>query len=186
MKRFLAVLMLVVMMCGCVGLAEEQKFDYTVLEKLDGYSYDKFEKTWSYYGAYAKKYSDARLVIGIQVDGDKDSVLAVQFYAKAVDNKNDTLITCKLMPIDGEQVTLVLTSNADALQAIANAKEISFKVKMKLGSITLEPTMEDLADFIAVIKTICEYNILSYSTNFGYYTETIHILYKNFPITVEK
>lgn len=44
MKRFLAVLMLVVMMCGCVGLAEEQKFDYTVLEKLDGYSYDKFEK----------------------------------------------------------------------------------------------------------------------------------------------
>lgn len=83
MKRFLAVLMLVVMMCGCVGLAEEQKFDYTVLEKLDGYSYDKFEKTWSYYGAYAKKYSDARLVIGIQVDGDKDSVLAVQFYAKS-------------------------------------------------------------------------------------------------------
>lgn len=67
MKRFLAVLMLVVMLCGCVGLAEEQKFDYTVLEKLEGYSYDKFEKTWSYYGAYAKKYSDARLVIGIQV-----------------------------------------------------------------------------------------------------------------------
>ena len=114
MKRFLAVLMLVVMMCGCVGLAEEQKFDYTVLEKLDGYSYDKFEKTWSYYGAYAKKYSDARLVIGIQVDGDKDSVLAVQFYAKAVDNKNetysmveevsiladDTLITCILMTLD--------------------------------------------------------------------------------------
>lgn len=200
MKRFLAVLMLVVMMCGCVGLAEEQKFDYTVLEKLDGYSYDKFEKTWSYYGAYAKKYSDARLVIGIQVDGDKDSVLAVQFYAKAVDNKNetysmveevsiladDTLITCKLMPIDGEQVTLVLTSNADALQAIANAKEISFKVKIKLGSITLEPTMEDLADFITVIKTICEYNILSYSTNFGYDTATIQILEKNFPITVEK
>lgn len=54
MKRFLAVLMLVVMMCGCVGLAEEQKFDYTVLEKLDGYSYDKFEKAWSYYGAYVK------------------------------------------------------------------------------------------------------------------------------------
>lgn len=44
MKRFLAVLMLVVMLCGCVGLAEEQKFDYTVLEKLEGYSYDKFEK----------------------------------------------------------------------------------------------------------------------------------------------
>ena len=99
---------------------------------------------------------------------------------------DDTLITCKLMPIDGEQVTLVLTSNADALQAIANAKEISFKVKMKLGSITLEPTMEDLADFITVIKTICEYNILSYSTNFGYDTATIQILEEKFPITVEK
>lgn len=200
MKRFLAVLMLVVMMCGCVGLAEEQKFDYTVLEKLDGYSYDKFEKAWSYYGAYAKKYSDARLVIGVQVDGDKDSVQAVVFYAKVVDTKNetystveevsiladDTLITCKLMPTDGQQTTLVLKSNADALQAIVNAKEISFKVKMKIGSVTLEPTMEDLADFIAVIKTICEYNILSYSTNLGYDTATIQILEKNFPITVEK
>lgn len=57
---------------------------------------------------------------------------------------------------------------------------------MKIGSITLEPTMEDLADFIAVIKTICKYNILSYSTNFGSDTATIQILEKNFPITVEK
>lgn len=200
MKRFLSLLMLVVMMCGCVGLAEEQKFDYTVLEKLDGYSYDKFEKTWSYYGAYVKEYSDASLVIGIQVEGDKDSVQAVIFYAKAVDNKNetysmvkevsvladDTLITCKLMQTDGEQATLVLAPNADALQAIANAKEISFKVKMKAGNITLEPTMEELADLIAVIKTICEYNILSYSTNFGYDRATIQNLEENYPITTEK
>lgn len=200
MKRFLSLLMLVVMMCGCVGLAEEQKFDYTVLEKLDGYSYDKFEKTWSYYGAYVKEYSDASLVIGIQVEGDKDSVQAVIFYAKAVDNKNetysmvkevsvladDTLITCKLMQTDGEQATLVLAPNVDALQAIANAKEISFKVKMKAGNITLEPTMEELADLIAVIKTICEYNILSYSTNFGYDRATIQNLEENYPITTEK
>lgn len=108
MKRFLAMLMTLVLLCGCFAMAEEKTFDYKVLEGLDGYSYDKFEKTWSYYGAYAKKYSDARLVIGIQVYGDMDSVLAVQFYAKAVDNKNetysmveevsiladDTLITC--------------------------------------------------------------------------------------------
>lgn len=44
MKRFLAVLMLVVMMCGCVGLAEEQKFDYTVLEKLEGYAMTSLKK----------------------------------------------------------------------------------------------------------------------------------------------
>lgn len=200
MKRFLSMLMTLVLLCGCFAMAEVKTFDYKVLEGLDGYSYDKFEKAWSYYGAYAKKYSDARLVIGVQVDGDKDSVQAVVFYAKAVDTKNETystveevsiladdiLITCKLMPTDGQQTTLVLKSNADALQAIVNAKEISFKVKMKIGSVTLEPTMEDLADFIAVIKTICEYNILSYSTNLGYDTPTIQILEKNFPITVEK
>ena len=154
----------------------------------------------SYYGAYVKEYSDASLVIGIQVEGDKDSVQAVIFYAKAVDNKNetysmvkevsvladDTLITCKLMQTDGEQATLVLAPNVDALQAIANAKEISFKVKMKAGNITLEPTMEELADLIAVIKTICEYNILSYSTNFGYDRATIQNLEENYPITTEK
>lgn len=55
MKRFLAVLMLVVTMCGCIGLAEEQKFDYTVLEKLDGYSYDKFEKNVELSGFVCKR-----------------------------------------------------------------------------------------------------------------------------------
>ena len=37
MKRFLAVLMLVVMMCGCVGLAEGKTFDPSVLEGKGGH-----------------------------------------------------------------------------------------------------------------------------------------------------
>ena len=44
MKRFLAVLMLVVMMCGCLGLAEEQKIDYTLLGKPGGDIHGKFCK----------------------------------------------------------------------------------------------------------------------------------------------
>ena len=70
MKRFLTVLMLVVMMCGCVGLAEEQKFDYTVLEKLDGYNYDKFEKMWSLAGEYRIKAADGYISVTLIALGD--------------------------------------------------------------------------------------------------------------------
>lgn len=200
MKRFLAVLMLVVMMCGCVGLAEEQKFDYTVLEKLDGYSYDKFEKAWSYYGAYVKTYSDARIVFGIRVDGDKESVQTVQLYAKAVDNKNetysmvqkveiladDTLITCNLMQGEGYQQTLVFASNVDALQAIANAKEIAFKITMKAGTLTLEPSADEVAEFVEAVKNIYEKDIMSYVTNAGFTDAEIQYVATNYPITVEE
>lgn len=44
MKRFLSMLMTLVLLCGCFAMAEVKTFDYKVLEGLDGYSYDKFEK----------------------------------------------------------------------------------------------------------------------------------------------
>lgn len=73
MKRFLAVLMLVVMMCGCVGLAEEGKtFDPSALEGKDGYSYDKFEKTWEYIKANgAKNENNFGFIMLLALSGEK-------------------------------------------------------------------------------------------------------------------
>lgn len=214
MKRFLAVLMLVVMMCGCVGLAEEQKFDYTVLEKLDGYTYDKSDKTWLYNGHYLKEFSDATIGVGLQADGDENTVQGVVLYAKALDNKNETYgiiqevtilageveIICKLMDMDGEQLTIMTATNEEALSAIVNAKEISIKVKMsisttaidatgirvetKIVSIDLEPTEKDLEEFITAAKTIYQNNLLSYACGFS--EKTIQFAQENYPITVNK
>lgn len=53
MKRFFAMALMAVMICSCcAALAEEKKFDYSVLEGLEGYTYDKFERTWMYIGGY--------------------------------------------------------------------------------------------------------------------------------------
>ena len=200
MKRFLSMLMTLVLLCGCFAMAEVKTFDYKVLEGLDGYSYDKFEKMWSLAGEYRIKAADGYISVALIALGDKESVQGVMLTAGVYKSDgsiygtidkieilaDDTLISIKMMPLEGQQARLLTDTSAEALRLISEAKEISFKVKMKLGSITLEPTMEDLADFITVIKTICEYNILSYSTNFGYDTATIQILEEKFPITVEK
>lgn len=63
MKRFLSMLMTLVLLCGCFAMAEVKTFDYKVLEGLDGYSYDKFEKMWSLAGEYRIKAADGYISV---------------------------------------------------------------------------------------------------------------------------
>lgn len=163
MKRFLAVLMLVVMMCGCVGLAEEQKFDYTVLEKLDGYNYDKFEKMWSLAGEYRIKAADGYISVTLIALGDKESVQGVMLTAGVYKSDgsiygtidkieilaDDTLISIKMMPLEGQQARLLTDTSTETLRLISEAKEISFKIALKnAGSGTFDPTADEIADFV--------------------------------------
>ena len=180
MKRFLAVLMLVVMMCGCVGLAEEQKFDYTVLEKLDGYNYDKFEKMWSLAGEYRIKAADGYISVTLIALGDKESVQGVMLTAGVYKSDgsiygtidkieilaDDTLISIKMMPLEGQQARLLTDTSAEALRLISEAKEIS--------------------DFVQAAKAIIENNMLSLSTNAGIDSEAIEKFEETYPITIEK
>ncbi len=160
MKRFLAVLMLVVMMCGCVGLAEEQKFDYTVLEKLDGYTYDKSDKTWLYNGHYLKEFSDATIGVGLQADGDENTVQGVVLYAKEI------------------SIKVKMSISTTAIDATG------IRVETKIVSIDLEPTEKDLEEFITAAKTIYQNNLLSYACGFS--EKTIQFAQENYPITVNK
>lgn len=75
MKRFLAMLMLVVMMCGCAGLAEGKTFDPSLLEGKEGYSYDKFKRTWYYYeGTAAIDGNDNVFMTQIGLMGEKKRI----------------------------------------------------------------------------------------------------------------
>lgn len=174
MKRFLAVLMLVVMMCGCVGLAEEQKFDYTVLEKLDGYNYDKFEKMWSLAGEYRIKAADGYISVTLIALGDKESVQGVMLTAGVYKSDgsiygtidkieilaDDTLISIKMMPLEGQQARLLTDTSTETLRLISEAKEISFKIALKnAGSGTFDPTADEIADFVQAAKAIIENNM---------------------------
>ena len=194
MKRFLAVLMLVVMMCGCVGLAEEQKFDYTVLEKLDGYNYDKFEKMWSLAGEYRIKAADGYISVTLIALGDKESVQGVMLTAGVYKSDgsiygtidkieilaDDTLISIKMM-------RLLTDTSTETLRLISEAKEISFKIALKnAGSGTFDPTADEIADFVQAAKAIIENNMLSLSTNAGIDSEAIEKFEETYPITIEK
>lgn len=201
MKRFLAVLMLVVMMCGCLGLAEEQKFDYTVLEKLDGYSYDKFEKTWDYIGQITKKSAGNFISVGLMASGDKETVTMILLVAKTGKNvgsssdiieklmilADDTLITVSMMPSDDTQGKLLTTLNAEALQIIAEAKEIAFKAYLTDGSTRVfEPTAEEAADFIQAAQIINDYDLLEFSTNLNSSAEKVQSMEEAYPLTIER
>ena len=201
MKRFLAVLMLVVMMCGCVGLAEEQKFDYTVLEKLDGYNYDKFEKMWSLAGEYRIKAADGYISVTLIALGDKESVQGVMLTAgvyksdgslySTIDKieilADDTLISIKMMPLEGQQARLLTDTSVEALRIISEAKEISFKIALKnAGSGTFDPTEDEIANFVQAAKAIVDNNMLSLSTNAGIDSEAIEKFEETYPITIEK
>lgn len=201
MKRFLAVLMLVVTMCGCIGLAEEQKFDYTVLEKLDGYSYDKFEKTWSYQASYVKEYDGAYVVIGLMADGDTEAVQTVQLLVVAamedgasIGNITEIIIladsariTVGLQALPGRSGRLLTKADAEVLSVIGKAQELAFKIYFDDGSSEIiEPAAAEISDFVRVAEVIYEKDLLDYAIYSHISEKTLNRHIEDCPITVEK
>lgn len=196
MKKILTALLLLLFLSSSICFAETPAFDHKVLSTLDGYSYDKFEKTWSYYGAYLKEYSDATVVIGVNASGAVSTVNEVTIYAWIRDEYNkelysvveelmiladDHLITCSLLALDSSSATFVTPTSNEALRIIGEAKEIAFKLTFKTGSITLEPSAEDIAEFVTAATTIYTHNLVSYQTD----EETLSLVESMFPITIE-
>lgn len=200
MKRMLTVLLVLVLLCGSLATAEEGKFDHTTLSKLEGYEYDKFDKEWTYSGSYIKKYSDASVRLRLIVYGDNENVVMVVLGTAAVKTDgesysvvnevqfltDDALVTCELMPVGGEQCAIITLSDIEMLKIISEADSISIRIKMEAGTITLEPTNEELQEFIQAATTICEKNLVEYSTNGGLDESAMELVKANFPITIEK
>lgn len=200
MKKTLSLfLVLVIIVCGCFSaIADEDgsteiaasnikdpvvgTFDYSVLKNLDGYDYDAFDKQWSFYRAYTKKYSDAYLVIGLQAWGVAGSgnVEEVQLYVKCLDNsgdKKDTfyqfqfLIDDKLyatsgIPIHGttSDYVILYDNGYEFVKAIANASSVSVKLSSLKGSLTIEL---DKAQFASSLKDWC--SIMIENSAWDYY-----------------
>lgn len=202
MKRMLSVLLVLVLvlLCGSLATAEQGKFDHTTLSELEGYEYDKFDKMWTYSGHYIKKYSDATVRLSLSAIGDNENVLMVSLGTKAVKTNgesysvvsevqfltDDALVTCEMMPVEGEQYAIITLSDVEMLKIISEADSISIRIKMGAGTITLEPTNEELQEFIQVATTICEKNLIAYSTNLGYDESSMELVKAMYPITIEK
>lgn len=200
MKRMLSVLLVLVLLCGSLAIAEQGKFDHTTLSELEGYEYDKFDKMWVYSGSYIKKYSDATVRLCLEAIGDDENVLMVLLDTKAIKTDgesysvvnevqfltDDALITCEMLPTEGEQYAIITLSDVEMLKIISEADSLSIRIKMEAGTITLEPTNEEMQEFIQVATTIYEKNVVEYSTNGGFDESTMELVKANFPITIEK
>ncbi|MBQ2954732.1 MAG: hypothetical protein IJE07_14475 [Clostridia bacterium] len=196
MKKVITAVLILMGLCCSICFAESEPFDYKVLSDFENYSYDKFEKKWTYHGAYVKEYADATVVIGVETAGDTSGVDAVMFYAWIRDEYNkdtlyvvkelmiladDTLITCTLMDNDTSSATVVTPVSVEALRMISEAKELAFKLSFSTGSITLEPSPEDIAEFVEAARVIYQYDLVSHVTD----TSIFEIVERLFPITIE-
>lgn len=197
MKRILVLLAVLLMIGTSICFAEEAQFDPNVLAELDGYSYDRFEKSWSYYGAYLMQYTDATVVVGVKASGNKEYLEPVYIYAWVRDASNmkvysvvkelmiladDTLITIPMMEFDASSGMFITPSSNEVLNIIGNAKQLAFKLVLDVGSVTLEPAASEVAEFTAVARNIYAHNIASYVR---FDDATLKYLEETYPITVE-
>lgn len=196
MKRFLSILLAMALLLANSAFAETTGFDHKVLSELDGYEYDKFEKTWSYYGAYLKEYTDATVVIGIRAFGDASGVDQIQIYAWIRDEYNkevysdvsqlmiladDQLITCEMSVGENQSATIIGPASKDVLRIIGEAQELAFKLTFKTGSVTLEPSAEDVAELVSAAKNVYKYNLVDFISDL----ESVELIEALYPITIE-
>lgn len=148
MKKYLCLVMAALLvLIGMSAMAEEHaagtkhSFDRSVFEGLEGYSEDKFDKTWSYTLAAWNPLKD--LALGMQVRGSlaDSNIDAIMFWAGSEDNaegseKIQALIgetvysfdLSKMQEFINAGVILFSDNNSSFFEAIANAEEVSFRV----------------------------------------------------------
>ena len=186
MKKLGIMLLILALLCS-VACAEEAgtdepKHDMKVFENLDCYDYDKFDKEWSCYGAFLKEYSDATIVLGLQIYGDNTGPTFVpEIYAwyRDADNINvqakitgiDFLIEDVLYSFENVQkgdtssyVFLGEKNGKELVKALANAKEISFRLNYASSSLSYDLDKEayEATQIKELAQAIVEFDIWSY------------------------
>lgn len=154
MKKIFA-LILVAIMLFSIGsaFADGEQFDPSFFTGKSGYEYDKFNKSWSYYKAYSKQYSDACVVIGINCMGDTDGVES-HFYCWIRDAQNRTVLDSvnEIWVMVGNDVyhmsyvyegqtdsTFMLGPNAkEMIKAMSTASSVIIRLGFKRGHLDFE------------------------------------------------
>ena len=170
------------MMCGCVGLAEGKTFDPSVLEGKDGYSYDKFEKTWNYFnGPVAVSENNDFFTMALMLQGEKSELKRSVILCAAAENSGATDITgiTKIAIIaDNDLITIsdmsllgtgmyvigLTADNIETFKMIANAKSVTVRVYAKSvnnGHVDFEITADELASLQEAIDLAYTYELFS-------------------------
>ena len=200
MKRWLALFLICSMILQSIAsfaaTTETKTFDYTVLEKYPGYNYDKFYKSWVYIGSYSKKFAEAIINVGINLSDDKASgTLSPFLFVQAINASgksvyvptdiaflvDDKVYTYSNLFESGNQYGVFLGNiGKQMIEDIANARKISIEITFSIGALPLDPTMEELLEFITICKNLVKHNIWDYvgdnfETNFDTYFEACRL-----------
>ena len=176
MKRFVTIAVCMIIVCGIVTTSLADGVDKSMFEKMDGYSYDKFNKTWSYYQAYSHQYSDASVVVGIELDGGDVEQMPPYVYCWIRDEKNssilyevnklmfligDDLYTFEtLLPSDSSSSALLGEEAKDFLQALSNGNSMTIRLVYKTGNTDEEVlSSEYKKTFKVAAKAILDSNV---------------------------
>lgn len=186
MKRLSVMLLILTLLCG-IACAEEaisdpSKHDMKIFENLECYNYDKFDKEWSCYAAFLKEYSDATIVLGLQINGDNTGPTFVpHIYAwyRDADNINvqakitgvDILIEDVLYSFNnmkkGDTLSYVYLgekNGKELVKALAKAEEISFRLNYAASSVSYDLDKEayEATKIKELAQAIVEFDIWSY------------------------
>ena len=178
-------------------------FNYTILPNEPGYLYDKFDDYWTWYAAYDEVYTDANLLIGIQLEGEVggSDLVGATLYTK-IRNKDNRVIdgvqsmaflvdgvkySFPEMPAEDSDLagSVVLYKNGyELIKAFANAKEVSVKLKLFSGGTILLDL--DSAQFDRTLGNMCR-KIIQYKV-WDYYIENpaVEMLEVMFPMEITR
>jgi len=173
-----------------------ERFDYKLFEDLDGYKYDKFDKTWSYYQAYLEEFSDANVVIGISISGDSASISLPILYAKIMKPTGEPFHTVKSLDFlvddrvftfenvyegDSESLVYLGSSGQYLVEELAKATIVSVRLGLGFSSITIDIPAKDYQDTIKVIsETLVKYDVWQFYTDKEFLKKVDTI----FPLTI--
>lgn len=178
-------------------------FNYAILENEPGYLYDRFDDYWTWYAAYDEVYSDADVIIGIQLEGEVDGSdpVGATLYTKIMDKDGRTIdfvqgmifliddVKYSFNKMPGEDGAMagsvvLYKDGYEIVKAFAEAKEVSVKLKLFSGkSIILDLNK---AEFNRTLGNMCK-KIVAYNV-WDYYLENpgVEMLEMMFPLEITR
>lgn len=192
-KLFVALLLIVLVLSASFAFAETKTFSLSMVENLPGYEFDKMDKDWTAYAAYIKKFSDANVVFGIHLEGEKELIEFPPYFYCWVRNKSnsevlykitkvklligDTLYSADALPLDDSSLIVISENSKPVIEAIANCDEMLIRLIWNTASIDLELDKTD-DDFIEIRKFCKE---LIKKDIWSYYDSAVIEKYNDYP-----
>ena len=177
-------------------------FDHAgLLSNLEGYSYDKFDRNWKWYQAYVKNYTDATLIVGMQVlsSDNAEHINEADFYIRFLDASqsaiyepvtsvdfiiDDDVYSYKTMCVlsDCSMVTLAKNGNLfiEAL-AFCNPETVEMRIGTNSSSYTVDI---DPTDFMWTLKDMCRTYLELHMWDFVSDKADMNALEEHYPLTI--